>query len=359
MPEPIPPVDKNVRIPAGVVAAGAMADSLQRQALGIVEPPDPNAPPVPPTPPGNEPPAPPPPEVPMEEAEIAALPPPAANDELGKKWHHAYRSLKGRFDHAMPRANQNVADLTAQIQAQSAEIARLRAAPPVTPVAPTAVQLTDEELGLTPEQIADYGPELVETMRKIATASASKAMQVVDGRVTSMANQTAAEREQRMVDWLQVQLPNLLEVNQQPEFKTWLALPDPYSGAMKQTLLEQAFAAADGPRVLAIFKGFLAATTPPTASTPQPPAVTPATTPLVAPSNRIALVDLAAPGRSQSSAPGSSPPAPEQKPVYKKSDITAFYHDVTRGMYRGKDAEKAEIERAIFSATIENRIIDG
>ena len=43
--------------------------------------------------------------------------------------------------------------------------------------------------------------------------------------------------------------------------------------------------------------------------------------------------------------------------TYTRPQISAFYRDVTAGKYRGKEAESEQIERDIFAATNEGRIV--
>jgi len=110
--------------------------------------------------------------------------------------------------------------------------------------------------------------------------------------------------------------------------------------------LKAAYAANDAPRVLAFFNGFLAEEA---ASTPPAPAPDPAAP--VAP--KVPLETFAAPGRAKSAA---TPLVPPEKPTISRADVTKFYEDLRRGVYRGRDEEKARIEAMIFEANRDGRI---
>jgi hypothetical protein len=59
------------------------------------------------------------------------------------------------------------------------------------------------------------------------------------------------------------------------------------------------------------------------------------------------------PGRSRN---GGSPSGNQAK-VYGPEDIKKFFDDVRKGVYQGKEAERDRIERDIFAAQRENRIV--
>ena len=115
-------------------------------------------------------------------------------------------------------------------------------------------------------------------------------------------------------------------------------------------MLNTAFRAADAPRVIAFFKGFLneeVATGQQPA--PQPPA---------SPQTRTAAVPLdtlAAPGRAKPATGADSTSAPADKPIITRAQIAAFYDQVRRGAYAGRDADKARDEAIIFAAQREGR----
>ena len=44
------------------------------------------------------------------------------------------------------------------------------------------------------------------------------------------------------------------------------------------------------------------------------------------------------------------------KPSYTTADIAAFYDDIRKGKFKGREDERAKIERDIFAAQAEGRI---
>jgi hypothetical protein len=61
---------------------------------------------------------------------------------------------------------------------------------------------------------------------------------------------------------------------------------------------------------------------------------------------------LAAPGAPRAAAPR----APEGKRMWRQKEISAFYRDVQKGKFRGKDSEKHRIEQDIVAAGQDGRI---
>jgi hypothetical protein len=59
-----------------------------------------------------------------------------------------------------------------------------------------------------------------------------------------------------------------------------------------------------------------------------------------------------APGRSRSSQPSA-----RNQRTYTTADISKFYDDVRKGVFRGREEEKGRLERDIFSAQQEGRIL--
>jgi hypothetical protein len=124
-------------------------------------------------------------------------------------------------------------------------------------------------------------------------------------------------------------------------------LPDAYSGAIRQRLMQEAWDSGDARRVNAFFQGFLAeeAALNPSGDVrqqthvPAAPNGAPATTP------QLNLTALAAPGGARSASP-----SPADKPVYSTEDITRFYTEVAAGKWRHRDADRAAIDMDIHRA---------
>jgi hypothetical protein len=132
-------------------------------------------------------------------------------------------------------------------------------------------------------------------------------------------------------------------------------LPNVYTGVKRHDELRKAWDARKTPQVIAFFKGFLSEEAALLPSGNQPTSSTPAAPPASPAPSKTPLANLAAPGRARTPAGGSPPPA--EKPQIRASEISAFYRDVNRGLYKGRDDEKTRIENMIWDAQRDGRIV--
>lgn len=269
--------------------------------------------------------------------------------EPGANWEHAYKSMKGRFD----RSQEQLSAMGAQITDLQGLVASLQANPPAPKPsqAPKKLVTEDEE--------RDYGVDLLGVVGKKAREEFMPVVSALEDQIKSLKSQLDGVNTQnsrsaadKMYDTLDREVPKWQELNNNPDFISWLGLPDPYSGVIRHELLKTAHERRSAPQVLAFFRGFLAeeaATAPALSVTPEIRAQEPPRAP------KIPLESLAAPGRAKSAAADS---APTEKPIITRADIASFYADVNAGRYRGRDAEKNRIEVIINEADREGRIRD-
>lgn len=331
--------DPNVKMPAAVRAAAARSDQMFNQFRD-----------QPVTPAGNEPPAEPAeataqeaaPEPAPQEAPAPAQPAPRAPAE-DESWEHKYKSVHGR----LLRQQDQMKSMADEIANLHNVIATMRAEPAEVPP-----ELRAERL-ITDDEARDYGEDFLKVVGKkakeelvpIIQQQASKIAEL-ERRLSGVTEVVEKDGKQKMLDTLDQKLPAWRELNTNPEFISWLRLPDPFSGAIRHNMLKAAYDAGNANRVLAFFNGFLA----------EEAAVAPAKAEPDTGAQRlpkVPLESLAAPGRAKSAA-GTS--APAEKPVFTRANIAAFYADVAAGRYRGRDADKASVEKQIFDAQREGRI---
>jgi hypothetical protein len=329
-------VDTSVHVPAAVRAAAAKADEAHA-ALYPVDPAPEPAPQPEPTPEPAPQPAPAPEPAPQPIAEVTP-------EVTESGWEHRYNSMKGRHDR-LAAANQQLNERVAGLEATLASMAAQAPLPTSAPAAPQSL--------ITPEDLEQWGPEMMsvierkaeEKMRPIVSDLKNQITELTD-RLQGVGHYVAQDARSRMKADLTKALPNWEQVNENQRFINWLGLPDAYSGAIRDQLLQAAYAANDTPRVLAFFNGFLAEEA---ANAPRhEPA--PAPTPAV---EKVPLESLAAPGRATIAAVHS---APAEKPTFTRAEVTQFYVDVTRGAYRGRDEDKLRLEKQISDAGREGRI---
>ena len=336
----LPPTDDSVVLPKSVRDQMVRAAEMQAAATPVEEVP-PAAEAVPPvvTPPVAEvvPPVVPPvtPPTPV---------PPVTTDQT-PNYEHMYNSLKGRYD----KQELELRNMSTRMD----EMSRLMATMTVVPDTPAPSKRSKEKL-VTEKDATEYGAEFIDVARRIARDVINEELDPIDQRLDQFGRQvqtvsqvTTLSAQDKMLQQMDAAVPNWRLQNNDENFKAWLALPDAYSGAIRQTMLTQAYNRNEASRVIAFFKGFLDAEA---ATAPQ------ATEPAVTPEgNKTTLADLAAPGRARTAAP-ATPPGPAEKPIISRSEITKFYGDVAAGRFKGREAEQQTMENQIFEASNEGRI---
>lgn len=357
---PLGSIDTSVVIPAAVRAAAARADALQldhKQRMGLVDQQtqDPAQQPPPPPPPEQQaqPPAPPEQQAPPAPPEQQAQPPqnqqhdPNADvaDDQNAAYEHRYRSMKGRHDALKARTDRNTQGLLSRINELEAELdAARRAGPQSQPQVPAPSNVAP---GFTEEDEATWGTDMLSLIDRVAERKVAG----MRGELAQVAGQFTRKQ---MFDYLDSNLPKWRDTNEDPEFLAWLNLRDEGTGVIRDVLLKDAFAKGEPQRVAYFFRSFISDGALPAPSAGQPNGQTPPTQ--SAPSNRLDLASLAAPGRAGSSPP---PPASDAKRMYATTEISRFFSDKARGMWRGREAEADALERDIFLAQTEGRVVSG
>lgn len=344
------PVDPDVNIPKAVRDAAAAADAHYQppapepapepsEGVQIANPPPEPAPqppapePAPPvTPPGND-----------------RFPP--VESASAEEWRSRFISENGRYRaklRAIEAHEQTINGLQNIIDDMREQL--------TTRPAPTPEPTPQQNL-ITDKEKEDFGSEMLDVVGRRAVEVLNPELATLRAQVADMAKQlrgtvktVQANTEKELVASLAAEVPNWREINFDDKFKSWLALPDPYSGAIRQKLLNDAFEQKRTPQVIAFFKGFLSEEA---ALDPQPTPTVPAP---VQPS-KPGLEQFAAPGRARTPASGS--PLPVEKPIIYTSQITAFYNLVRAGGYAGKEEEKDSLEREIFAAQKDGRVRTG
>jgi phage-related protein len=206
---------------------------------------------------------------------------------------------------------------------------------------------------VTDKDVEEYGDSL-EVMRRVAKEERAaadrkiaeleqmlKQMQTsVLPKVEQVAHKQAVSAEQAFWSDLSMRVPDWKEINADSKFLDWLMEVDPLTGLSRQTYLEDAQRNMDVNRVVSFFSTWQGING---QSVAQPTR------------NAVAsqLDKQVAPGRGRS----SGAPTIEQSKMYSPKDIQKFFDDVRKGVYRGKEAERDRIERDIFAAQRENRIV--
>jgi len=351
------PIDPNVKMPRAVRAAQVASDAAFKAQFGAegqvpnLTNPEPTAI-VPPTPPDKPVPTPPKVEQSFQQAPFTQPGKTVPDTDEGnpnESWENRYRSREGRLNKANDTIRQQQGTIT-NLENRNRELenmlAHVSAQPPMPPQnQPVPRELRAESL-ITPEERAAYGDEFMDVVARVAQAQNQNLLGEVQTLKQQLGNvvghQTQNERES-MKAALTSAIPNWREQNHDASFLAWLRLPDPFSGVNRGELLKDAWDRNVTPRVLSIFKGYLAEI-----------GELPGPTPAPAGNGRPSLESFAAPGRAKVEATPQGNPS--NKPIITRAQIAQFYAEVRQGRYNGRDKEKAEAEAMIFAAEREGRI---
>lgn len=278
-------------------------------------------------------------------------------DPNSETYAQRWRTLQGQFNAEVPRlrgANKELQARVAQLENLLSTLSSASAAAPsAQPQSPAQKLVTDDD-------VAEYG-ESIDMMRKVTREEVgslhgkiaqlegiiANLTQSVSGsvipQVQRVAQQQAASAEERFWGNLAQRVPNWQQINNDQDFQSWLLEIDPLTNTSRQTHLEIAQRDLDVNRVVAFFNAFTAA------SGKFAPQAT-------AQPNRSAseLEKQVAPGRARGS---SGVPAGQTAKTYTPDDIKKFFNDVRSGRYKGRETERDRIERDIFAAQREGRIM--
>jgi hypothetical protein len=349
---PLAPIDESVVLPASVLAAQKQAETLHAQAY---ETPEENSPQPDPEPQENSPrpepvadgaltpPPPKPPAPPVAEPE----PDPNEQNISADQWKHRYLSMQGRYH----SAQRTIGDLQEQMTQLGDELVRTQQASARPAGGREIAPVTPAPKLLTPEDESNYGPELIDFATRAAKQAIAPELEAIKQENQQLKKTVTQSAQNRALATLGEAIPNWRAINHSAEFKTWLRSRDVYSSRVRHELLNEAHAAANAPRMIAFFKGFLAEAQATGQIDPQTPLEQPQPVPRQA---AIPLERLAAPGKAKPAAGNSSVPA--DKPVITRAQISKFYANVRAGHYVGRDAEKAADEAIIFAAQADGRV---
>lgn len=258
-----------------------------------------------------------------------------------------YRTLQGMY-------NADTSRLRAENQQLNSRMTQLEQLLSSLSAAPAATQEVQEKL-VTPKDIEEYG-DSIEVMRRVSreeTLAAQRRIAELEQMIRQMqtsvvpkveqvAHRQAMSAEQAFWADLSTSVPNWRDVNADNAFHSWLLEVDPMTGLTRQSYLEDAQRNLDARRVASIFSAWQGLSG---QSVAQPSRSAPTSQ----------LERQVAPGRSRS----SGAPLNDQPKTYTPADIRKFFEDVRKGLYKGKEAERDRIERDIFAAQRDNRIVNG
>ncbi len=259
-------------------------------------------------------------------------------------YEQRWRTLQGMYNAEVPRLHSQNRELAARVNELERLLASLNT--------PQPAQASVEKL-ITDKDVEEYG-DSIDVMRRVSREEAAayqsrinqleqlvRNMQAsVLPKVEQLSQRQAVSAEQVFWSELNAYVPEWQAINENPDFRSWLLEVDPLTGIARQTYLEDAQRNLDSRRVANFFTSW-------SGNSGQS----------VAHSNRKAsatqLEKQVAPGKGK--ATGAAPAATQV--TYSPADIKMFFDEVRAGRYKGREAERDRIERDIFAAQREGRIV--
>ena len=277
-----------------------------------------------------------------------------ADTQDDKSLEQKYKTLQGMYNAEIPRLHagkRELADRVSQLERLLSTTVNKIEPTPATPVEPEKPQVL-----ITEQDMEDYG-DSIDVMRRVSKeesnvsngriAQLEQTIQQLksnfDGvapRVEQLSQQQNQSAEHSFWSALESNVPNWRDTNIDPDFQNWLLSIDPLTGISRQTYLEDAQSNFDVQRVSNFFSTWGENNGKPRAQKGKA-------------NSQVQLEKQVAPGKGKS----TGTPTSTGDQTYAPSDIAQFYNDIKQGKYKGQDKERARIERDIFAAQRDGRIV--
>ena len=267
-------------------------------------------------------------------------------------WKQKYNVLQGKYDAEVPRLSEQLRDANMRINGLEDRLAS-------TAPAPAAEPESKPRTDFTPEEIADYGEDLLDVMgrkaREIVESEYLPQMKTMTAEIGSLRTQigetgqkVAKQETNEVFAQLDGTVENWRKVNVDPAFHVWLDQVDPCRGETRKNLMLNAFNRKNAQQVKAFFDKYVeenATVIPNPTAVPSGQGGQTTTT--------LDLNEYVAPGQPRT---GGDVSAPKDKRIWTNVEVGAFYSDVQKGRYKTRPDDKARIEADIIAATTEGRI---
>ncbi len=270
-----------------------------------------------------------------------------ADTEVKKEsWEQKYKTLQGMYNKEVPGLNAQNRELNSRVSQLETLLGDLNKQE-------TPVQEVPVEKLITDDDVKEYG-DSIDVMRRAAkeevagqlgrVAQLEKELAALKGvvpQVQQVQQQQKTSSEKQFWDDLNREVPNWNEVNSDPDFQSWLLEVDPLTGISRQTYLEDAQRKKDSGRVANFFNTFAKVSGKDTSAREK------------SATQSAELEKQVAPGRGRAGQPVNN-----DAKTYSPQDIEKFFKDVRTGKYKGREDERGRMERDIFAAQREGRIVN-
>lgn len=269
-------------------------------------------------------------------------------DENSDSWKQRFLSMQGRWKASQTQLGsmqEQMTQLGEELMRANEVIARGGQQPAQTQNQPHNKLITDQDR-------ETYGDELIDVARRAGLEAVQPELEALRADNDRLKRSATTNAQRELKQSLTSAVPNWMQIQTTPEWVNWLRLPNVYTNQIRGQLLKAAYAAADAPKVIALFRDFVqevnatGGTLPTTQRQEQQ-----TNAPRAA---AVALDTLAAPGRARPA--GGDQNLPADKPLYTRGQISGFYRDVRRGVYAGREVEKNRLEQDIINAQAEGRV---
>ncbi len=264
-----------------------------------------------------------------------------------------YRTLQGMYNAEVPRLHQQNRELMGRVQQLEQLLSTLSTQAAASPALPQ----TTERL-VSDKDVEEYG-ESLDVMRKVSReeyvpmiqkiAQLEQTLSALQGNVVpqvqNLVQRQAATTEQQFWAQLSQAVPNWKQINDDADFQTWLLQSDPLTGISRQTILEDAQRNFDVYRIASFFKLWQDYSGQATVAQNSQRG-----------GSASELEKQVAPGRGRSGN-NAAAAADAAGKTYTPMDIKTFFEAVRQGKYKGREQERSRIERDIFAAQREGRIV--
>ncbi len=272
----------------------------------------------------------------------------ANQQPVGENWEQKFKTLQGKYNAELGVAREDnkalqdkLAEATANIKELNERANKLEEEASLKKSGDLAAMLESvkdkydgEELFGVVEATAKSQSELGQANRNL-----SKEISDLKARIGQTQDATQKTAEQLFAERLLAAVPNLNEINTNPDFIDWMNEVDPsarlYTSAphpIRQQVMEAAQRRNDSVAAIAIYNEWLAKKGPQEESSKIPEA------------------------HIQPELSGSGEGEPEGKPIYTMEQVKKFYDDVVHGRkYSSEEVER--IDRDIHAARLEGRIV--
>jgi hypothetical protein len=270
----------------------------------------------------------------------------ADTEELKDTWEQKYKTLQGMYNKEVPRLSSENRELGSRVSQLESLLGDLKKQE-------TPVQKAPVEKLITKDDVEQYG-DSIDVMRRAAkeevagqlgrVAQLEKEIAELKGvvpQVQQVKQQQKTTSEKQFWDVLNREVPNWNEINSNPDFQSWLLEVDPLTGISRQTYLEDAQRKQDAGRVINFFNAFAKVSGIDNSARDK------------SATQSAELQKQVAPKRGRAGQPVNN-----DAKTYSPKDIEKFFTDVRKGKYKGREDERARMERDIFAAQQEGRIVN-